>query len=89
MLGLASPFWKCYVPDVAAIGESNIMPTALWYNAAGMVVSFVLVLILGEDMSSAMSVWPFMVAIGVLAVFSSFMAYTCLCPASVLAPSIS
>ena len=90
MLGLASPFFGSIMfLMLRQLGKSNPpATTALWYNAAGMVVSFILVLIFGEDMSAAMSIWPFMVAIGVLASFQQFFmaASHVYAPASVLAP---
>lgn len=89
-LGLASPFFGSIMfLMLRQLGKSNPpATTALWYNAAGMLVSLILVLALGEDMSMAMTIWPFMIAIGVLASFQQFFmaASHVYAPASALAP---
>jgi drug/metabolite transporter (DMT)-like permease len=89
-LGLASTlFASIMFLMLRQLGKSNPpVTTALWYNTAGMVVSFTLVLALGEDMSVAIAIWPFMLAIGILASFQQFFmaASHVYAPASALAP---
>ena len=89
-LGLASPFFGSIMfLMLRQLGKSNPpATTALWYNAAGMIVSFILVIICGEDMFMAMAIWPFMVIIGIVASFQQFFmaASHVYAPASVLAP---
>jgi len=89
-LGLASTlFASVMFLMLRQLGKSNPpVTTALWYNTAGMVVSFTLVLALGEDMSVAIAIWPFMLAIGILASFQQFFmaASHVYAPASALAP---
>ena len=89
-LGLASPlFASIMFLMLRQLGKSNPpATTALWYNATGMVVSLLLVISLGEDMSLAITIWPFMIAIGILASFQQFFmaASHVYAPASALAP---
>lgn len=89
-LGLASPFFGSIMfLMLRQLGKSNPpVTTALWYNTAGMVVSFILVLALGEDMSVAIAIWPLMMGIGILASFQQFFmaASHVYAPASALAP---
>ena len=89
-LGLASPlFASIMFLMLRQLGKSNPpATTALWYNATGMVVSLLLAISLGEDMSLAITIWPFMIAIGILASFQQFFmaASHVYAPASALAP---